>query len=138
MSWNGKHQDIAGVQSGDLNDIIEEGKDLTDTDFDQGEIESIPDLVRTVQDVHRDLEEGDIKGALEKLGWYITNGPMSGVRTEEEVIAYLNENVVPGAFQINSEKAAEMHLGISALYRGLQQGYKLMQQQKQAQSIMYK
>jgi hypothetical protein len=120
--FSNRHQIILGIEmSTDLPSVLEEGRELTDMTFDPEENEAARDLVRITQDVHVDLENGNVDAAKDKLKWYFTNGQFAQAEDEDEVYSLLGEGL-SGAIEVNEaskETLATQHLGLLSLYRKL-------------------
>jgi hypothetical protein len=132
--YKSNHQGIGGIQTGNLDDVIEEGKDLiSHMNLSQRDIEVVPELTMLASDISIDLERLDTDGAVEKLDWYFTRcrAPIAQAQTEEEIIDVLNSSVPDGAYAINNtDKYVEMQLGLRAIYD------KLKAAQKKAKPVL--
>jgi len=117
MDTTSKHQEIGDIQSStDLQELIETGREFTSSiDFARRDFATIPELVRIVQDVRQDLENGDARSAYTKLDSYFTTGPLAQARTEEELLESLSEGV-PGAYAVDTAKYVDAQIGLHNLY----------------------
>ncbi len=126
--FKSRHQEIAGLQessesfnlaiAGSEQSIIDDAKELTDVLFSEGEQFCFPELVRTTQDVHEDLDIGNSKDALTKLKSYFTKGMLAGAQTEADVYDLLGDQP-SGAYEINMEDVAEKHVALFKIFQSL-------------------
>jgi hypothetical protein len=124
MDTTSRHQEIGDIQTAStLQELIEDGREFTNSiDFSRRDSETIPELVRIMQDVREDLSNDDPRSAYTKLDWYFTKGPLAQARTEEELLESLSEGV-SGAYAVNTEKYVEAQIGLHNLYMGFQKRF---------------